>query len=109
MILAGEDNIREVIAFPKTQSGTDPMTNAPTPVDPKQLLDLGIRTLPEDLAARRTRRYSPASTPTSPKPQRVFDNSGPPAGASYQTVEKGLRSWIDFVGPSVTTGSSVVM
>ena len=45
-ILAGEENIREVIAFPKTQSGTDPMTNAPTPVDPKQLDDLGIRTLP---------------------------------------------------------------
>jgi aspartyl-tRNA synthetase len=45
-ILAGEENIREVIAFPKTQSGTDPMTNAPTPVDLKQLVDLGIRTLP---------------------------------------------------------------
>jgi len=45
-ILAGEDNIREVIAFPKTQSGTDPMTNAPTPVEAKQLDDLGIRTLP---------------------------------------------------------------
>jgi aspartyl-tRNA synthetase len=45
-ILAGEENIREVIAFPKTQSGMDPMTNAPTPVDPKQLLDLGIRVLP---------------------------------------------------------------
>ena len=45
-ILAGEENIREVIAFPKTQSGTDPMTNAPTPVDAKQLVDLGLRTLP---------------------------------------------------------------
>jgi aspartyl-tRNA synthetase len=45
-ILAGEENIREVIAFPKTQSGMDPMTNAPTPVDAKQLIDLGIRTLP---------------------------------------------------------------
>ncbi len=45
-ILAGEENIREVIAFPKTQSGMDPMTNAPTPVDPKQLDDLGIRVLP---------------------------------------------------------------
>ena len=32
-ILAGEENIREVIAFPKTQSGADPMTGAPTPVD----------------------------------------------------------------------------
>jgi aspartyl-tRNA synthetase len=45
-ILAGEENIREVIAFPKTQSGTDPMTNAPTPVESKQLDELGIRTLP---------------------------------------------------------------
>jgi aspartyl-tRNA synthetase len=45
-ILAGEENIREVIAFPKTQSGLDPMTNAPTPVAPKQLDDLGIRVLP---------------------------------------------------------------
>ena len=45
-ILAGEENIREVIAFPKTQSGMDPMTNAPTPVDGKQLDDLGIRALP---------------------------------------------------------------
>jgi aspartyl-tRNA synthetase len=45
-ILAGEENIREVIAFPKTQSGSDPMTNAPTPVIGKQLDELGIRTLP---------------------------------------------------------------
>ena len=45
-ILAGEENIREVIAFPKTQSGQDPMTNAPTPADPKQLAELGVRVLP---------------------------------------------------------------
>ncbi len=45
-ILAGEDNIREVIAFPKTQSGQDPMTNAPTRAEPKQLEELGIRVLP---------------------------------------------------------------
>ena len=45
-ILAGEENIREVIAFPKTQSGMDPMTNAPTPVVQKQLDELGIRVLP---------------------------------------------------------------
>ena len=45
-ILAGEENIREVIAFPKTQSGSDPMTNAPTIPNPKQLAELGIRTLP---------------------------------------------------------------
>jgi aspartyl-tRNA synthetase len=45
-ILAGEENIREVIAFPKTQSGTDPMTNAPTPVSERQLRELGLRVLP---------------------------------------------------------------
>jgi aspartyl-tRNA synthetase len=42
-IMAGEENIREVIAFPKTQSGTDPLTNAPTSIDPIQLRDLGLR------------------------------------------------------------------
>ena len=41
-VLAGEDNIREVIAFPKTQSGADPLTGAPTPLDPVQLRDLGL-------------------------------------------------------------------
>src|SRR5205085_4200423 len=42
-ILAGEENIREVIAFPKTQSGVDPLTSAPTPIDPTHLRDLGLR------------------------------------------------------------------
>ncbi len=45
-ILAGEENIREVIAFPKTQSGADPMTGSPLPVDPHQLAELGIRVMP---------------------------------------------------------------
>jgi aspartyl-tRNA synthetase len=45
-ILAGEDNIREVIAFPKTQSGLDPMTNAPVPIPDRHLDELGIRVLP---------------------------------------------------------------
>jgi aspartyl-tRNA synthetase len=45
-ILAGEENIREVIAFPKTQSGADPMTDAPTAVDDRLLAELGIRVLP---------------------------------------------------------------
>ncbi|MGQ0832984.1 MAG: aspartate--tRNA ligase [Microthrixaceae bacterium] len=45
-ILAGEENIREVIAFPKPSSGVDPMTGAPTPVDPDQLVDLGLRVIP---------------------------------------------------------------
>ncbi|MEZ5379809.1 MAG: aspartate--tRNA ligase [Acidimicrobiales bacterium] len=45
-ILAGEENIREVIAFPKPQSGADPLTNAPTAIDDKQLTELGLRVLP---------------------------------------------------------------
>ncbi|MGB0729730.1 MAG: aspartate--tRNA ligase [Ilumatobacteraceae bacterium] len=46
-ILAGEDNIREVIAYPKTQSGADPMTKSPLPVDGEVLGDLGLRVLPK--------------------------------------------------------------
>jgi aspartyl-tRNA synthetase len=41
-ILAGVDSIREVIAFPKTQRGTCPLTDAPTAVNPRQLAELGV-------------------------------------------------------------------
>jgi aspartyl-tRNA synthetase len=41
-MLAGRDNIREVIAFPKTQSGADLLTGAPALVDPIQLRELGL-------------------------------------------------------------------
>ncbi len=42
-IFAGEESIREVIAFPKTQSGSDPMTGAPKAVAPQVLRDLGLQ------------------------------------------------------------------
>jgi aspartyl-tRNA synthetase len=45
-MIAGHDSIREVIAFPKTASGSDPLTGAPAPVDTKQLRELGIRLAP---------------------------------------------------------------
>ena len=45
-ILAGEENIREVIAYPKTQSGADPMTDSPQPVEGAALTELGLRILP---------------------------------------------------------------
>jgi aspartyl-tRNA synthetase len=45
-IFAGEDSIREVIAFPKTQSGSDPMTGAPKPLAPSVLADLGLQLIP---------------------------------------------------------------
>lgn len=43
MLMAGATSIRDVIAFPKTQTATDPLMGAPAPVDPAQLIELGIR------------------------------------------------------------------
>jgi len=46
-LLAGEPNIREVTAFPKVSSGSDPLTGAPARVPPEQLKELGIRLVEE--------------------------------------------------------------
>lgn len=48
MLLAGETSIREVIAFPKTQSGTCPLTGAPTSVRDEQLEEVGLRLAPRE-------------------------------------------------------------
>ena len=47
-LLAGEANIREVIAFPKVASGADPLTGAPAEVPPEQLAELHIQVVPPD-------------------------------------------------------------
>ena len=53
MTLAGTENIREVQAFPKTQTGYDPMLDAPAPVVDEQLRELGLRVVaPRDVAPR---------------------------------------------------------
>jgi len=44
-LLAGRETIRDVIAFPKTASGFDPLTGAPAPVDDGQLRELGLKRL----------------------------------------------------------------
>ena len=44
-MLAGRESIRDVIAFPKTSSGGDPLTGAPAPVDARQLRELGVRSI----------------------------------------------------------------
>ncbi len=62
-LLAGEENIREVIAFPKTQSGADPLTGAPNPVDPMQLRELGL-----SLTKRGTTQPSEQSKPQAAPP-----------------------------------------
>ena len=46
MLMAGGQSLRDVIPFPKTQSGADPMTLAPSPVDAQQLAVVGLRPLP---------------------------------------------------------------
>ncbi len=60
-LLAGVDSIREVIAFPKTGAGYDPLTGAPTPITPAQRREAGIDAEPEASAGssaggRRRRR-----------------------------------------------------
>jgi aspartyl-tRNA synthetase len=51
MVMAGKDAIRDVIAFPKSQSGTDPLTGAPASVDDAQLRELGLRLLHDPQAS----------------------------------------------------------
>ena len=45
MVLTNTDNIRDVIAFPKTQSGSDPLFGAPAPIEEAQLAELGLKLL----------------------------------------------------------------
>ena len=76
-ILAGEENIREVIAYPKTQSGSDLLTGAPTPLPAATLAELGIRvvvpptppgvSLFADAADRRLRRQAPLAARLRPR------------------------------------------
>ncbi|MEV6633460.1 aspartate--tRNA ligase [Actinoplanes sp. NPDC051470] len=50
MLLSGNDSIREVIAFPKTRGGYDPLTTAPTPITAQQRLEAGIDAKPKPAA-----------------------------------------------------------
>jgi aspartyl-tRNA synthetase len=52
MILAGEQNMREVMAFPKNQQAMDVMAGAPSPADVQQLADLHIQVIEAELAAK---------------------------------------------------------
>jgi len=64
-LLAGSDSIREVIAFPKTASGGDPLTGAPTPITPAQRKEAGIDEPP------------PSSAPPAVSPNRPGEPTAP--------------------------------
>src|SRR6185436_19441833 len=67
MLLSGNDSIREVIAFPKTRGGFDPLTGAPTPVTAEQRKEAGIDAKPKPPSAQSGGAGS-AAQPTSGTP-----------------------------------------
>ncbi|MCI4065430.1 aspartate--tRNA ligase [Micromonospora sp. R77] len=66
MLLAGADSIREVIAFPKTRGGFDPLTGAPTPITAQQRTEAGIDAKPKAAAAPHTGTAGPAAPVADP-------------------------------------------
>ncbi|HEY4279946.1 MAG TPA: aspartate--tRNA ligase [Conexibacter sp.] len=60
-LLAGRDSIRDVIAFPKAASGSDPLTGAPAPVDDAQIRELGVA-IPVEVKALRAAREARAAS-----------------------------------------------
>jgi aspartyl-tRNA synthetase len=58
-LLAGVDSIREVIAFPKTGNGYDPLTAAPAPITPEQRKEAGVDA-----------KLDPAKAPSANPPQK---------------------------------------
>ena len=95
-ILAGEENIREVIAFPKPQSGVDPMTQAPTQVDDQALQDLGLKRLPDltpNICGATSARCAEARTDVGVRPRvepadRLLDLPGDVRRAVHDVVPR---------------------
>ncbi|MBQ1015369.1 Asp-tRNA(Asn)/Glu-tRNA(Gln) amidotransferase GatCAB subunit C, partial [Micromonospora sp. M51] len=66
MLLAGADSIREVIAFPKTRGGFDPLTSAPTPITAQQRAEAGIDAKPKPAATAHAGTAGPAAPVADP-------------------------------------------
>ncbi|MBP1782579.1 aspartyl-tRNA synthetase [Micromonospora sp. HB375] len=66
MLLAGADSIREVIAFPKTRGGFDPLTGAPTPITGQQRAEAGIDAKPKAPAGAHAGTAGPAAPVADP-------------------------------------------
>jgi aspartyl-tRNA synthetase len=82
MLLAGADSIRDVIAFPKTASGYDPLTGAPTPITPSQRKEAGIDARP---AGRQAGGSTSANRPGG-------GSGGPPNKPGGETLPDERRS-----------------
>jgi aspartyl-tRNA synthetase len=76
-ILAGEENIREVIAYPKTQSGADLLTGAPAPLPAAALVELGIRVVVPPGGSGAPGAPTSATTGTRSEPSRSGDPVDP--------------------------------
>ncbi|KAI5004924.1 hypothetical protein ZWY2020_032167 [Hordeum vulgare] len=72
MLLARESSIRDVIAFPKTTTAQCSLTKAPSPVEPQQLKDLGLRTLGGNFDCKMTGRHSDVAKSASIDAMRVL-------------------------------------
>ena len=70
-IVAGEENIREVVAFPKPQSGLDPMTGSPTAINARHLNELGLPTMPPKASAGGRGVAWPACLAAAHGPERL--------------------------------------
>jgi aspartyl-tRNA synthetase len=75
-LLAGSETIRDVIAFPKTASGGDPLTGAPTPITPQQRREAGIDGIPKQATDAAQKPAADAA------PKQAADSSPPPAGGA---------------------------
>jgi aspartyl-tRNA synthetase len=63
MLLTGRETIRDVIAFPKAASGSDPLTGAPTPITPEQRKDAGVDVVVPSSASPAPQKTEPAADP----------------------------------------------
>ena len=102
-LLAGMDSIREVIAFPKTGGGFDPLTQAPAPITPAQRKEAGVDAKPGVQGARwrgsrqagRDRRRRPGEAgPRRLSPCSTCGSSVPPTSPTRSAPRSGnARAW----------------
>ena len=98
-ILAGEENIREVIAYPKTQSGADLLTGAPTPLPPASLAELGIRVVVPPPGPRRAAGPGAPRRAQDRRPEPLRRRRRPPPPSARRPWQPAsapapsMRSW----------------